>query len=147
VPGFVARGRGMIVNISSVVAVQPELLNGVYGGTKAYVLAFSQSLHHELAGKRVRVQAVLPGGTKTELWDNAGIPVENMPKERQSRFMPVEAMVDAALAGLDQGEFVRIPALPTAADWDTLEAARQALYAIGLHHDRADLPQPRPSCP
>jgi NADP-dependent 3-hydroxy acid dehydrogenase YdfG/AraC-like DNA-binding protein len=48
-PGFVARGGGTIVNIAS--------LNGVYGGSKAFVLALSQSLNHELAGKAVRVQA------------------------------------------------------------------------------------------
>src|SRR5215471_2987809 len=44
VPAFVKRGSGTIINIASIVAVAPELLNGVYGGTKAYVLAFSQSL-------------------------------------------------------------------------------------------------------
>ena len=59
-PAFVARGTGTIINIASVVAIAPEVLNGVYGGSKAFVLAFSQSLHHELAGKGVRVQAVLP---------------------------------------------------------------------------------------
>ena len=50
-PGFVARGRGAVINIASIVAIAPELLNGVYGGSKAYVLAFSQSLHHELRRK------------------------------------------------------------------------------------------------
>lgn len=59
-PGFVARGRGAVINISSIVAIAPEILNGVYGGTKAFVTAFSQSLHHELASQGVRVQAVLP---------------------------------------------------------------------------------------
>ena len=49
---------------------RPKLLNGVYGGSKAYVLAFTQSLHHELADKGVRVQAVLPGATATDFWDN-----------------------------------------------------------------------------
>jgi hypothetical protein len=63
VPGFVARGGGTIINIASIVAISPETLNGVYGGTKAFVLAFSQSLHHELADKNVRVQVVLPGAT------------------------------------------------------------------------------------
>jgi short-subunit dehydrogenase len=66
VPGFVARGKGKIINISSIVAIAPEVPNGVYGGSKAYVYAFSQSLHHELAGKGVRVQAVLAGATATE---------------------------------------------------------------------------------
>lgn len=50
-PPFVARGAGTIINISSIVALSPETLNGVYGGSKAYVLAFSLSLHHELAAK------------------------------------------------------------------------------------------------
>lgn len=63
--GFVAHGKGTIINISSSVAIGPETLNGVYGGTKAFVLAFSQSLRHELEGEGVRVQVVLPGATLT----------------------------------------------------------------------------------
>lgn len=59
VPGFVARGGGTIINIASVVGVQPELLNGVYGGSKAFVLALTHSLQHELKDKNIRVQAVL----------------------------------------------------------------------------------------
>ena len=123
-PGFVARGAGTIVNIASVVAIAPELLNGVYGGSKAFVLAFSQSLHHELKDKGVRVQAVLPGATATEFWDIAGMPVGHLPQEI---VMTTEDMVDAALAGLSQGELVTIPALPDKADWDAFEAARQTL--------------------
>lgn len=65
-PGLARRGSGAIINIASVVAVEPELLNGVYGGTKAFVVAFSQSLRHELAGTGVTVQVVLPGATDTD---------------------------------------------------------------------------------
>lgn len=135
-PGFIARGGGTIINIASVVAVAPELLNGVYGGSKAFVLAFSQSLHHELGGKGVRVQAVLPGATATDFWDIAGTPVEHLP---DAIVMSAADMVDAALAGLDQGEFVTIPALPELADWNSFEAARQAL---GPNLSRAQ-PAPR----
>jgi len=124
VPGFVARGGGTIVNIASVVAIAPELLNGVYGGTKAFVLAFSQSLNHELAAKGVRVQAVLPGATATEFWDAAGRPIENLPKEI---VMSATDMVDASLLGLDRGETVTIPALADAAQWESFEAARRAM--------------------
>jgi short-subunit dehydrogenase len=123
-PGFVARGRGTIINISSSAAIGPETLNGVYGGTKAFVLAFSQSLRHELEGKGVRVQAVLPGATLTDFWNAAGLPVYNLPPET---VMPAGEMVDAALAGLDLGEFATIPSLPNIADWDAFEAARQKL--------------------
>lgn len=124
VPGFVERGHGTVINIASIVAVAPELLNGVYGGTKAYVLAFTRSLNHELADKGVRAQAVLPGATATEFWDVLGHPVSNLPP---SWVMSAEHMVDASLAGLDQGELVTIPALPDAGDWAAYEDARQKL--------------------
>jgi uncharacterized protein len=126
VPGFVARGGGIIVNIASIVAISPETLNGVYGGSKAFVLALSQSLQHELAQKGVRVQAVLPGATATEFWDIAGLPVSNL---RAGTVMSAEDLVDAALAGLDQGEIVTIPSLPDKAEWDGYEAARRAMSA------------------
>jgi uncharacterized protein len=122
VPGFVARGTGTIVNISSIVAISPETLNGVYGGSKAYVLAFSHSLQHELASKGIRVQAVLPGATATDFWDAGGLPVHNLPSEI---VMTTENLVDAALSGLDQGELVTIPALADKAEWDRFEAARR----------------------
>jgi short-subunit dehydrogenase len=124
VPAFVKRGSGVLINIASVVAVAPELLNGVYGGTKAFVLGFSQSLRHELANTGVKVQVVLPGATATDFWRIAGKPVEHLPQEI---VMTAEDMVDAALAGFDQGEFVTIPALPDAGQWESFEAARQAL--------------------
>ncbi|WP_342316732.1 SDR family oxidoreductase [Lysobacter sp. FW306-1B-D06B] len=131
-PAFVARGTGTIINIASIVALAPELLNGVYGGSKAFVLAFSQSLQHELADKGVRVQAVLPGATATDFWDVAGTPVTHLPQEI---VMPADAMVDAALAGLAQGETVTIPALPDIADWNAFEQARKAM-APGLSRSR-----------
>jgi short-subunit dehydrogenase len=124
-PAFVARGVGTIINVASIVAVHPEILNGVYAGTKAFVLAFSRSLHHELTDKGVRVQVVLPGATATDLWGIAGMPVEHLPEES---VMPAGEMVDAALAGLDQGELVTLPSLPDLADWNTYESARQALF-------------------
>jgi uncharacterized protein len=123
-PAFVERGRGTIINIASIVAIAPELLNGVYGGSKAFVLAFSQSLQHELADKNVRVQAVLPGATATEFWDIAGVPITHLP---ETIVMSAEDMVDAALAGLNQGEIVTIPSLPDIAAWNAYEAARKAL--------------------
>jgi len=120
-PGLVERGAGTVINISSIVALSPELLNGTYSGTKAYVLNLTQSLHHEVGGKGVRLQAVLPGATSTAFWDRAGLAVEHLPSQI---VMSAENMVDAALAGLDQGELVTIPSLPDAADWERLNSAR-----------------------
>jgi short-subunit dehydrogenase len=123
-PGLVARGEGAIINISSIVALKPELLNGVYGGSKAYVLALSQSLHHELGDKGVQVQAVLPGAIATPFWDRAGHAVDNLPAEW---VMTPEDLVDAALAGFDQRELVTVPSLPDLEDFNRMEQARHAL--------------------
>jgi len=124
VPKFVARGAGTIINIGSVVAITPETLNGVYGGTKAFVLAFSQNLRKELEGSGVHVQVVLPGATHTDFWAISGRPVELLPKDI---VMSSDDLVDAALIGLDRGEFVTIPPLQDAALFDAYEGARQAM--------------------
>jgi uncharacterized protein len=141
-PAFVARGAGTIINIASIVGISPESLNGVYGASKAYVIAFSHSLQHELADKGIRIQAVLPGATATDLWEIAGLPWQNLPA---SIVMSPEAMVDAALVGLDQGELVTIPSLNDGDEWTRFEAARRAIsrqfgnskaasrYRVGAH--------------
>ncbi|MGF6177637.1 SDR family NAD(P)-dependent oxidoreductase [Ensifer sp. 4252] len=124
VPGFVKRGTGSIINIASIVGITPERLNGVYGGSKAFVLALTLSLQKELADNNIRIQAVLPGATATEFWGIAGTPLEHVPSEI---VMSAEDMVDASLAGFDLGERITIPALPDVRDWEAYEAARQKL--------------------
>lgn len=136
VPGFVARGKGAVINISSIVAIAPEILNGVYGGSKAFVLGFSQSLHHELADKGVQVQAVLPGATATDFWRAGGLPLEHLPKEI---VMSAEDMVDAALTGFDRRELVTIPSLHAGEEWAAYEAARQMMSG----HLSSSVPAPR----
>jgi short-subunit dehydrogenase len=121
---FAARRHGTIINIASVLALAPEILGGVYSGTKAFVLNLTQSMQVELAASGVRVQAVLPGATRTEIWDRSGGDINQLPAER---LMDAEEMVDAALAGLDAGEQITIPSLPEPADFDAFTAARHAL--------------------
>lgn len=123
-PSFVSRGRGTIINIASALALAPELFNGVYGATKAYVLALTLSLHKELAGKHLQVQAVLPGAVATQFWEVAGGSLDHLPEHIVMR---PDNTVDAALAGLDMGELVTLPSLPNAGDWEAYEAARQTL--------------------
>ncbi len=139
VPGFVARGNGALINIASIAAVSPETLNGVYGGSKAFVLAFSQSLQHELAGKGVRVQAVLPGATATEFWARGGLPVEHLPAQIVMR---AEDLVDAALQGFERGETVTLPALHDGALWGAYEGARKAMTPHLSSNEAASRYQP-----
>jgi len=129
---FAARGQGTLINIASVLALAPELFNGAYSGTKAYVLNLTQALQQELGPQGVRVQAVLPGATRTELWARAGFDVSSLPPEM---LMDVDEMVDAALAGLDLGETVTIPSLPEAGDWDAFNTMRLGLAPrLSLQH-------------
>ncbi|MNZ26488.1 Serine 3-dehydrogenase [compost metagenome] len=123
-PRWVKAGEGSIVNISSIVGLAPEFAMTVYGATKAFVLFLSQGMDVELSSKGIYIQAVLPAGTYTEIWDRAGIDISNSPK-----FMEVGELVDAALIGFDRRERVTIPPLHNAARWDTLDASRQALLS------------------
>ena len=124
VPSFVARAKGAIINVASIVAIAPETLNGVYGGSKAFVLAFSQSLQKELVDTGVQVQVVLPGATATDFWATGGLPVEHLDKRIVMR---AEDLVNAALLGFERGEKVTIPSLHAGEKWDAYEAARQAM--------------------
>jgi short-subunit dehydrogenase len=118
---FAKAGRGSIINIASVVALFPERFNATYSASKAYVLSLTQSLNAELDGTGVKVQAVLPGVTRTEIWERSGIDASQIPAEM---VMEAGEMVDAALSGLDQGELITIPSLPNASDWDDFVKAR-----------------------
>jgi len=123
-PRFKQSRTGAIVNIGSVVGFAPEFGMTVYGATKAFILFLSQGLHLELAPHGVYVQAVLPAGTRTEIWERAGVDASTLPD-----MMDASALVDAALAGFDRREPVTIPALQVAGRWDGLETARQGLLS------------------
>lgn len=130
-PRLAAQGRGTIINITSVTALMPDAFTAVYPATKAFVLAFTEALQVELGAKGVRVQAVLPGITRTAIWDEEQI--KAIPAEM---VMDVNEMVDAALAGLDLGEKITIPSLPDTADLDAYLEARLALRP-NLSHQHA----------
>ena len=122
-PIFAEKDAGTVINISSVVGIASEFLNGVYSASKSYVLSFGHRLQKEFAGKKVRIQTVLPGATATPFWDAAGF----SGMKESANTMSAEDCVDAALVGLAQGEMVTIPGLQHYDDWDNWEKSRQAL--------------------
>lgn len=121
-PRLVKEGKGSIVNVSSVVGLAPEYQMSVYGASKAFVLFLSQGMNQELSSKGIYVQALLPAGTYTEIWERAGIDISN-----SSPMMEVNELVDAALVGFDRQELVTIPPLHKETRWDDLDQARQGL--------------------
>ena len=121
---FAARGRGAVINTASAVAIVPEIFNGTYSASKAFVLALTQALAVELKDTNIRVQAVLPGYTRTELFDRVGGSVDSLDP---SRVMDVTDLVDAALVGFDRGEQITMPSLGDTQLFDRFNTARGEL--------------------
>jgi short-subunit dehydrogenase len=121
---FVQRRNGVIINVSSVLALTPEALDGVYSGSKAYILNLSTGLAAKVRDSGVRVQAVLPGATRTEYWKRSGMDIDAV---LPGKVMDVNDLVNAALVGLDKGETVTIPPLADEGLWTAYDNARRAL--------------------
>jgi short-subunit dehydrogenase len=98
-------GRGAIVNVSSIAGNQPRAGNAVYGATKAFVTAFSQSLASELEDTGVTCTAVLPGLTHTEFHDVLGI-ADQSPR---LMWMTAAEVAEATLHAAANGRRVVIP--------------------------------------
>jgi short-subunit dehydrogenase len=71
-PGMIDRGRGGIVNVSSIAGIQPLPRWATYGATKAYLTSFSQAVHEEVRDRGVTVLALMPGFTRSEFQDRSG---------------------------------------------------------------------------
>lgn len=74
-PGMLGRGRGGILNLSSVAGLQPLPHWATYAATKAYLTSFSEALHQEVRGRGVTVVALMPGFTRTEFQSVSGTDV------------------------------------------------------------------------
>ncbi|WP_219953260.1 SDR family NAD(P)-dependent oxidoreductase [Dickeya zeae] len=124
-PAFKDRNEGVIINIASALALHALPVSSVYSGTKGFVLNFSRGLQQELASTGIRIQVVLPAATATDLWDISGVPLAALAPET---VMSVEHLVDAALAGFDQGESVTLPSLAEISLWEQYDTARANLF-------------------
>lgn len=109
-PGMVARGRGGIVNVSSVAAFNTTPSNVSYCATKAWMNRFTEGLALELSaiGSPVRVQALCPGFTRTEFHQVLGVGYDFIGK---GWWMSAEDVVEASLRGLEKGKVIVIPGL------------------------------------
>ncbi|HYI63283.1 MAG TPA: SDR family oxidoreductase [Allosphingosinicella sp.] len=104
-PAMRARGRGAILNVASTAAFQPGPNMAVYYASKAFVLSFTEALHHELKGTGVKVSALCPGPTESEFSDVADSHSPTLERMK----MPAAPVVRAGLAGLDANKAVVIP--------------------------------------
>jgi short-subunit dehydrogenase len=105
-PGMLERGRGGVINVSSLAGELPGPFTATYTATKAFVTSFSESLHEELRGSGVVVQALLPGFTRTEFQEVAGVDAGRVPA---LAWLSPERVARSSLAALERGEAVCIP--------------------------------------
>jgi short-subunit dehydrogenase len=102
------RDAGAILNIASTASYQPMPGLATYAATKTFVLAFSESLHGELAGTGVSCTTLAPGPTRTEFFDVAGAGDPGGPLERLF-VLPVEEVARAGIEGMERGRRVVVP--------------------------------------
>lgn len=111
-PGMLARRRGRILNVASVVGYQPGGPRmAAYYATKSYVLSFSKGLARELDGSGVSVTALSPGVTKSSFEDRAGAG-----ETRLYTLVPqstAQAVARAGYRAMMRGRRVAIPGLMT----------------------------------
>ncbi|GAA4854291.1 SDR family NAD(P)-dependent oxidoreductase [Saccharopolyspora rosea] len=107
VPGMRRRGRGDIVNVSSVAGFF-AVSGSTYSATKAYVTALSEGLSVALAGTGVRIMAVCPGFTQTEFHQRAGLQMGRLPR---AFWLQADQVVHEALTDLRRGRVVSVPGL------------------------------------
>jgi short-subunit dehydrogenase len=106
-PGMLARGRGSIMNVASVIAFQPGPYQATYGASKAFVLSLSQALWAETRGTGVTVTALCPPPTRTGFVDALGSDVSHTAIYR--RLVAPEPVVAAGLRAMDKGRAVVVP--------------------------------------
>ncbi len=118
-PGMVERGRGAVVNVSSVSSFGAVMPGSTYPASKAWVTGFSEAMALAVARYGVRVMALCPGYTRTEFHERQGI---DMTKTPNWLWLSPDQVVHAALHDLARGRLVSVP------DW------RYKAAAFGMRH-------------
>jgi short-subunit dehydrogenase len=129
-PGMLARSRGTIINIASLLAFSgaaraPFLpKRAVYAATKSFLVTFSQALAAEVADRGIQVQVVCPGVVRSEFHSRQGMDMSAVPR------MEPGQVVEASLADLADGVLVSVPGLDDTQALARLDAAGLELMGV-----------------
>lgn len=108
-PKMLKKRDGIIINVSSAGAYLPTPNEATYTGTKAFLRAFSEALYFELVGTGVKIQAVCPGLTKTDMPLRLGVPEDQIVDHGPFKWITPEEVVDASLKYLKRNKVICIP--------------------------------------
>jgi len=118
-PSMRKRQKGSIINVSSLASLIPLPEGSVYAATKAFLTVFTESLYLELRRDNIRLQALLPGFTRTDFHDQMVLRADKSNPDQVAadprhgggmlRFMSAEKVVDKSLRALRRGRVICIP--------------------------------------
>jgi short-subunit dehydrogenase len=111
-PAMLERGRGAVINLSSISGFQPIPGNAGYAAAKAYVLALSEALHEETRRSGVTVTALCPGPVATGFQD-ASEAHEFSKTLPGPMWVASDKVVAAALNAADKGKRIVVPGAPS----------------------------------
>ena len=133
IPAMVERGRGAVLNVSSTAGLQPLPYSAGYSAAKAYVLTFSEALHHELGRHGITVTVLAPGPVTTDFWEISGWQVTGGHTFERAvprlAWITAEQAARAGVNGLAAGQRVVVP---HAALRNALRAAEYLPHAVKL---------------
>ena len=109
-PGMIARDRGDIINVSSMIAHMTQRYNAMFAATKYFINGFSACLRKELWGTAVHVQTLLPGLTRTDFYDTEELaPARLSVKIPEKYWMMPDTVVHCSLTALRRHKGVVVP--------------------------------------
>jgi short-subunit dehydrogenase len=105
VPAMLERGSGQVITVASVAAFLP---GGSYAAAKAWAVAFTRGLAHELTGSGVRATVLCPGFVRTDFHPRAQLDMGHLPR---FAWIDPDRLVADCLRDVERGRIVSVPSL------------------------------------